>query len=127
MPCSRRCKQMEYCEDNEKIIESDDADNGWVDTHHYDTSVIDEKVSEMNIESQTENTLNSPIRGDMSNNCSGDKNKGGDKNCHTNENNNDDDEDDDDDDDEACDMDEFEKEGFPMDDDDEVCIFLIFQ
>lgn len=40
---------MEYCEDNEKVIEDEqDSEGGWVDTHHFDNSGalnIEEKVS----------------------------------------------------------------------------------
>lgn len=52
VPCSRRCKQIEYCEDQERVIEVDDPEGGWVDTHHYDSSIggIDEKVTEMTLE-----------------------------------------------------------------------------
>ncbi|KAI5636034.1 autophagocytosis associated protein, active-site domain-containing protein [Phthorimaea operculella] len=55
VPCYRRCKQIEYCEDKEKIIEEDnDGEGGWVDTHHYDTDTgaptIEEKVCEMTLE-----------------------------------------------------------------------------
>ena len=34
MPCYKRCAQMEYVLENEKIIEEGDGDGGWVDTHH---------------------------------------------------------------------------------------------
>jgi len=34
VPCTRRCKQMEYSDDQEKIIDPEDPDGGWVDTHH---------------------------------------------------------------------------------------------
>ncbi|XP_051159311.1 ubiquitin-like-conjugating enzyme ATG3 [Leptopilina boulardi] len=52
VPCSRRCKQIEYCDELEQIIEIDDPEGGWVDTHHYDPSLggIDEKVTEMSLE-----------------------------------------------------------------------------
>ncbi|XP_047514359.1 ubiquitin-like-conjugating enzyme ATG3 [Pieris napi] len=54
VPCYRRCKQIEYCEDHEKIIEDEqDEDGGWVDTHHYDSAgspTIEEKVCEMTLE-----------------------------------------------------------------------------
>lgn len=52
VPCSRRCKQIEYCDELEQIIEIDDLEGGWVDTHHYDPSLggIDEKVTEMALE-----------------------------------------------------------------------------
>lgn len=54
VPCYRRCKQIEYCEDKEKVIEDDqDGEGGWVDTHHYDTAgspTVEEKVCEMTLE-----------------------------------------------------------------------------
>ena len=34
VPCYKRCAQMEYVLENEKIIEEGDGDGGWVDTHH---------------------------------------------------------------------------------------------
>ncbi|CAH2268266.1 jg15897 [Pararge aegeria aegeria] len=38
VPCYRRCKQIEYCENNEKVIEDEhDEDGGWVDTHHFES------------------------------------------------------------------------------------------
>lgn len=98
VPCSRRCKQIEYNDDKEKVIESDDADGGWVDTHHYDPSHLDEKVSEMTIEESQYDE--DPVN---------EKNAAGENK----------DDDDDEDDDEVCDMDEFEKEGFPVEDEDE--------
>lgn len=104
MPCSRRCKQIEYNDDKEKVIESDDADGGWVDTHHYDPTNLDEKVSEMTIEESQYDE--DPVN---------DKNAAGENK----------DDDDDEDDDEVCDMDEFEKEGFPVEDEDEVSNHLI--
>ncbi|XP_013135942.1 PREDICTED: ubiquitin-like-conjugating enzyme ATG3 [Papilio polytes] len=54
VPCYRRCKQIEYCEDKEKVIEDEnDEDGGWVDTHHYDSTgspTLEEKVCEMTLE-----------------------------------------------------------------------------
>lgn len=60
VPCYRRCKQIEYCLDKEKVIEEDE-EGGWVDTHHYDNTgspSIEEKVCEMTLEAadQEENT-----------------------------------------------------------------------
>jgi len=47
---------MEYSNDQECIIEADDPEGGWVDTHHYATSLagLDEKVSEMALEETLE-------------------------------------------------------------------------
>ena len=36
MPCYKRVKQVDtHQEEQEKLIEVDDEDGGWVDTHHY--------------------------------------------------------------------------------------------
>ncbi|XP_039765225.1 ubiquitin-like-conjugating enzyme ATG3 [Pararge aegeria] len=54
VPCYRRCKQIEYCENNEKVIEDEhDEDGGWVDTHHFESPgspTVEEKVCEMTLE-----------------------------------------------------------------------------
>lgn len=86
---------MEYSEDLERIIESDDADNGWVDTHHYEgnTSSVEDKISEMTLE----NTKGESMEDAM-------------KNSEEN------DDDDDDDDEEAADMEAFEESGMLEDD-----------
>lgn len=34
VPCYRRCKHMEYIEENETIVEEDGEIGGWIDTHH---------------------------------------------------------------------------------------------
>ncbi|XP_029053961.1 ubiquitin-like-conjugating enzyme ATG3 isoform X1 [Osmia bicornis bicornis] len=87
VPCTRRCKQIEYSKEQECIIEADDPEGGWVDTHHYDTTLsgIEERVTEMTLE---ETQFSQPI-GTVENN----------------EN------DDDDDDEDAADMEAFEVSG----------------
>lgn len=42
VPCYKRCKEMEYAEELEKVIE-EGAGEGWVDTHYYTTSVNDKE------------------------------------------------------------------------------------
>jgi len=35
VPCYKRCRQMEYKGDLEKVLDSEDPEGGWVDTHHF--------------------------------------------------------------------------------------------
>ena len=35
VPCYKRCKEMEYTDHHEELLETDDEDGGWIDTHHY--------------------------------------------------------------------------------------------
>ncbi|XP_026471648.1 ubiquitin-like-conjugating enzyme ATG3 isoform X2 [Ctenocephalides felis] len=48
VPCYRRCKQMEYSGE-EKLLEEDDSEGGWVDTHHCD-STLEDKVNDMTLD-----------------------------------------------------------------------------
>ncbi|CAH8632860.1 unnamed protein product [Heterobilharzia americana] len=46
VPCYKRVKQMEdHSEEFEKVLEEEDGDGGWVDTHHYAT-----KYGDINLE-----------------------------------------------------------------------------
>jgi len=92
--CYKRCKQMEYDTDQEKVIEENDEDGGWVDTHHFDNS-SDQKGMEMNMENmQTAIESNSTAGGAGA--------------------------DDDDDDQPPADMDEYEESGMLDEEDDNV-------
>lgn len=44
--------QIENCEIQENIIESEEGNEGWVETHHYDLSIspLNEKISMLTIE-----------------------------------------------------------------------------
>lgn len=42
VPCHKRCKQMEHKDNLEKVIEEENGDGGWVDTHHYADSTVTE-------------------------------------------------------------------------------------
>ncbi|CAG9825414.1 unnamed protein product [Phaedon cochleariae] len=94
VPCSRRCEQMEYSQELEKVIESEDADNGWIDTHHYDKEMTssEDKVSEMTENTKGESMEEAALK------------------------DNGDEEDEDDEDEEAADMEEFEESGMLEDD-----------
>lgn len=53
VPCYKRCRQMDYAPEQEKVIDvdEDEAGSGWVDTHHFaEKTALDEKVSEMKLE-----------------------------------------------------------------------------
>lgn len=46
---------MEYSNEQECIIEADDPEGGWVDTHHYaSVAGLDERVTEMSLEETLE-------------------------------------------------------------------------
>lgn len=64
VPCYKRCKHMEYAEEQEKIIECEDDDGGWVDTHHFpvdsQSSTNPDQCSDMTIEGKEAN-VGSPM------------------------------------------------------------------
>ncbi|XP_033103971.1 ubiquitin-like-conjugating enzyme ATG3 isoform X2 [Anneissia japonica] len=96
VPCHKRCKQMEYQEDYEAIIEVDDGDGGWVDTHH--NAGVSMPVSDLEPQ-QKEIASSLPSTEIQSNN-----------------------DDDFDDDEEAADMDEYVGSGKLEDDDDDATL-----
>ncbi|CAL8075212.1 unnamed protein product [Orchesella dallaii] len=57
VPCYKRCKQMEYDADQEKILDEGDEEGGWVDTHHFDTA-IEQKICDMSLDSMTKDDEN---------------------------------------------------------------------
>ncbi|CAF0740163.1 unnamed protein product [Didymodactylos carnosus] len=89
VPCYKRCKHMEHRDNLEKIVDEQNGDGGWVDTHHYADSTQTESreyVADMQNSTATNTAMSS--------------------NKHIEKQ-----EDDDDDDDDAADMEEFEREG----------------
>ncbi|KAK9872965.1 hypothetical protein WA026_020313 [Henosepilachna vigintioctopunctata] len=62
VPCSRRYDQMQYSDDLERVIESNDADDGWVDTHHFDHIFgVEDKISEMTLENKSSEMTDSVL------------------------------------------------------------------
>ncbi|XP_022337406.1 ubiquitin-like-conjugating enzyme ATG3 [Crassostrea virginica] len=95
VPCYKRVKQVDsHKEEQEKVIEADDEDGGWVDTHHFPdpgSTSLQEAVQEMTLDSKDKNRQSS----------SEEVKKSVD----------DEDDDDDDDEEEAMDMEAFEQSG----------------
>jgi ubiquitin-like-conjugating enzyme ATG3 len=86
VPCYKRCKQMEHTDNLEKIVDEDNGDGGWVDTHHYaDSTVTQAREHAGQIEST--DSKSNPLSVEQDN------------------------DDDDDDDADATDMEEFERTG----------------
>uniref|UniRef100_A0A1B6CI46 Ubiquitin-like-conjugating enzyme ATG3 n=1 Tax=Clastoptera arizonana TaxID=38151 RepID=A0A1B6CI46_9HEMI len=100
VPCSRRCKQIEYSDEQERIIDVEDSDGGWVDTHHMDptSAGLEEKVSDMNLD-------------DIDEGISTNFQAAGITEDAVNKDNDNNDDNDDEDDEEAADMEEFEESG----------------
>ncbi|CAL8308882.1 unnamed protein product [Merluccius merluccius] len=95
VPCYKRCKQMEYCDELEAIIEEDDGDGGWVDTYH-NAGVLGVTDAVRDISLDNKDNMNMNVK----------------SGAHGNRGGGDDDDDDDDDEDgEAADMEEYEESG----------------
>jgi len=62
VPCYKRCKQMEHKDNLEKVVDEENGDGGWVDTHYYaDSTITESSKSAGQIESiggkQTQTTV----------------------------------------------------------------------
>ena len=89
VPCYKRCKQMEHKDNLEKIVDEENGDGGWVDTHHFaDSTVTEIREKAGQIETGGNKTNQVQVQND----------------------------DDGDDDEDAADMEEFERQGLVNDD-----------
>jgi len=56
VPCYKRCRQMEYKSNQELVLDSEDPDGGWVDTHHFaepgEVGALQEAVKDMVLEEE---------------------------------------------------------------------------
>lgn len=73
VPCYKRCKDIEYCNTDEKVIMTENDDEGWVDTHHSEqVSAVNEMIDVLTLsedhQQQTQQTtqVNENIRNDAS-------------------------------------------------------------
>ena len=82
VPCYKRCKHMEHKDNLEKIVDEENGDGGWVDTHHYADSTDTESRQHAGQIESTKQQISVETTND-----------------------------DDDDDDDAADMEEFERKG----------------
>ncbi|XP_050529385.1 ubiquitin-like-conjugating enzyme ATG3 [Daktulosphaira vitifoliae] len=104
VPCSRRCKQIEYCEVQENIVESEDGNEGWVETVHLDSLPINDTISHLTLkdDQNIENEISpKSVYNEINKNFNLINNPG---------------DDDDEDDGEAIDMDQFVESGMLEDD-----------
>lgn len=55
VPCYKRCKDIEYCDNDEKVILTEHDEEGWVDTHHSEqAATINEMVEDLNLADEPE-------------------------------------------------------------------------
>jgi len=59
VPCYKRIKQVDsHSENQEKVIEDEDGEGGWVDTHHYsEVNQLQGGISDMKLQSKDDNTV----------------------------------------------------------------------
>lgn len=56
VPCYKRCKDIEYSSNDEKIILTENDEEGWVDTHHSEEASIVKDLDEMTIGEKSQST-----------------------------------------------------------------------
>lgn len=58
VPCYKRCKDIEYCDNDEKVIMTENGEEGWVDTHHSEqAATINEMVEDLNLSDERQNSI----------------------------------------------------------------------
>lgn len=63
VPCYKRCKDIEYCTNDEKLILTENDDEGWLDTHHSQqtTTVVNDLIEDLTISDDVPETSSSNI------------------------------------------------------------------
>ena len=60
VPCYKRCKDIEHCNNDEKVIMTENDEEGWVDTHHSEqASTVCEMVEELRLSDIDNETIKS--------------------------------------------------------------------
>lgn len=54
VPCYRRCKDIEYCNSDEKVVMTENDEEGWVDTHHSEQlSTVSDMLEDMTVDDES--------------------------------------------------------------------------
>lgn len=57
VPCYKRCKDIEFCNNDEKVIMTENDEEGWVDTHHSEqVSVVNDMYDDMTLSEEVGTT-----------------------------------------------------------------------
>lgn len=71
VPCYKRCKDIEYTSNDEKLIMTENDEEGWLDTHHSVTAgTISDEIEDMTISDEVVQQQNNPSSSSIENKSS---------------------------------------------------------